>query len=99
MTLVYVNENIESTAYLNELEMYAKETDRFRLIASMLHDQTWAGEKRGVNAEFLKEYFPQIDKHRFFVTGPVQYVPAAFKQIKDAGVPIQNLTMEIFTGY
>jgi len=99
MTLVYSNENSESTPYLEELQGYAKETERFKLIATMTDDPGWTGEKGKVDAQFIKDHFPEFSQNLYFVTGPPQFVPGVFKEIRDAGVPVQNIKMEIFTGY
>lgn len=99
ITLVYVNETRESAAFLDELEGFTKETEKFKLIPVMTADSTWAGEKREVNGQFIKEYFPQSENTLFYVTGIPKFTPGVFKEIRDTGVPPLNIKMEIFTGY
>jgi predicted ferric reductase len=65
----------------------------------MTQDPQWSGEKRKINGQFIKDYFPQPQTNIYFVTGTPRFVPAVFREIKNAGVPILNLRMEIFTGY
>ena len=99
ITLIYSNTNREWAPFLEELEGFVKETQKFKLIATMTQDPQWQGERRRVDGEFVKEYFPNIEENLYFVAGTPRFVPAVFKEIRDIGVPILNLRMEIFTGY
>ena len=99
MTLIYSNTSREWAPFLEELEGFAKETEKFKLVATITQDPQWRGEKRRINGEFIKEYFPKPEENIYFVVGTPRFVPMVFKEIRDAGVPILNLRMEIFTGY
>ena len=99
MTLIYSNTNREWTPFLEELEGFTKETQKFKLITTMTQDPQWQGEKRRINGQFIKEYFSKPEENLYFIVGTPRFVPAVFKEIKDIGVPILNLRMEIFTGY
>jgi predicted ferric reductase len=99
ITLIYSNTNHEWAPFLEELTGFAKETQNFKLIATMTKDPQWQGEKRRVNGQFIKEYFSKPEENLYYVTGTPRFVPIVFKEIKDIGVPILNLRMEIFTGY
>lgn len=77
----------------------ALESKRFKLVAIMTQEVGWAGERRKINAQLLKDYFPQPDKNIYFVTGTPRFVPAVFREIVSAGVNSKSITMEIFTGY
>lgn len=99
ITLVYSNKDRASTAFFDELEGYSKQSQKFRFIPTMTQDNQWQGEKRKINGQFIKDYFPQPEKNIYFVTGTPRFVPFVFREIKDAGVPVINLRMEIFTGY
>lgn len=99
ITLVYSNEDSESAPFLDELKRMAEGNQKFKLVATMTQDAAWIGEKRRINSQFIKDYFPEPDKNIYFVTGTPRFVPAVFREIKGAGVPAQSITMEIFTGY
>ncbi len=99
MTLVYSNTDVARAVYLSELEGFAKDTDKFKLITTITGDAGWSGEKRRINAEFIKEYFPDPEKNVYAVTGTPRFVPGVFREIQAAGVPIINIKMELFTGY
>lgn len=99
MTLIYSNTNRESTPFLEELENFAKETEKFKLITIITQDPEWQGEKRKINGEFIKEHFPKPEENLYFIVGTTRFAPTVFRSIKDIGVSITNLRMEIFTGY
>lgn len=99
ITLIYSNTSREWTPFLEELEGFGKETQKFKLIATMTQDPQWEGEKRKVDGKFIKEYFPKPEENLYFVVGTPRFVPMVFKEIRDIGVSILNLRMEIFTGY
>lgn len=99
ITLVYSNENREWAAFLDELMGFAAGGQKFKLIATMTQDSQWRGEKRRINAEFIKDHFPEPDKNLYFITGTPRFVTAVFRELKEAGVAPVNIKMEIFTGY
>lgn len=106
INVVYSNDNPEWAPFLEELENLAAESRKFnpiksgfKLVATMTQDAKWLGEKRKINAQFIKDYFPESDKNIYFVTGTPRFVPSVFREIIGAGVNPQNIKMEIFTGY
>lgn len=99
VTLVYSNRNQSSTAYLKELEELAKILPNLKLIFTMTEDNHWAGEKRKIDSNFLKEYFPDVNDNYYMVVGPPAMVEAVDKALKDVGVLNENIKKENFTGY
>jgi len=57
------------------------------------------GEKRKIDAGFIKEYFPALNENLYFVVGPPPMVEAVQKALLEAGVDISNINIENFTGY
>lgn len=92
ITLVYSNRDQAGTAYFEEVQ-------KFKSILTMTEDPAWAGEKRKIDARFIKEYFPNINSYGYFVVGPPPMVEAVQKALLEAGVEINNITIENFTGY
>lgn len=92
ITLLYSNRDQASTAYLEEVQ-------KFKSILTMTEDPAWTGEKRKIDAGFIKEYFPNINSYGYFVVGPPPMVEAVQKALLEAGVEINNITIENFTGY
>lgn len=99
INLIYVNPDRESAAFFDELEGFGKESSKFKMTFVMTDDPGWTGEKRIINAQFIKDYFPQPEKNLYFVTGVPGFAPNTFREIIAAGVPPTNMKMEIFTGY
>lgn len=92
ITLLYSNRDQAGTAYFEEVK-------NFKSILTMTEDPNWNGEKRRIDANFIKEYFPNINSYGYFVVGPPPMVEAVQKALLEAGVEINNITIENFTGY
>lgn len=99
ITLVYSNRNRESAAFLEELRSYESGIPGFKLIATMTDDPGWGGEKRMVDSQFIKDYFPNVNAQNYMVVGPPKMVEAVKKSFLDAGVIEDNIKIENFTGY
>lgn len=92
ITLIYSNKNKASTVFLQEVENFKFKISNFKLLL-------WQGEKRKIDAGFIKEYFPSINSYNYFVVGPPAMVEAVQKALLEAGVDIENIEIENFTGY
>lgn len=99
ITLIYSNRNQASTAFLEELQLMATQLPNFKLVLTMTEDLSWSGEKRKVDATFIKDYFPNVNAQSYMVVGPPPMVEAVQKALLEAGVDISNIKIENFTGY
>lgn len=99
VTLLYSNRNQQSAAFLEELRTLEKGIANFGLIFTMTEDPAWSGESRKIDAQFIKEYFPNANSNSYFVVGPPPMVDAIRKSLNDAGVAEANIKFENFTGY
>lgn len=99
ITLIYSNRNQSSTAFLDELQNYQPSPTTYNLILTMTDDPNWQGEKRKVEAKFINEYFPSVNENSYFVVGPPAMVDAVQRSLLEAGVNIENIKIENFTGY
>lgn len=99
ITLIYSNRNRASTVFLEELQTLEKSIPNFKLILSMTDDSEWGGEKRMVDANFIKEYLADINSYKYMVVGPPGMVSALWKALIEAGVSSGNIRKENFTGY
>ncbi len=99
ITLVYSNRDQSSSAYLREIQSLAKLISNFKLILTMTEDSNWAGEKRKVDANFIKEYFPEVNANLYMVVGPPGMVGAVVESLRKAGIEEENINVERFTGY
>lgn len=99
ITLVYSNRDRQSTAFLGELEAMAQKNPNIRLILTMTQDQDWTGEKRRIDAEFIKDYFPNLNNYTYFVAGPPGMVDDVFSALTQAGIKEEFIRTESFSGY
>lgn len=99
ITLIYSNRNQASTAFLEEIKDLGLKIKDMKLILSMTEDEEWMGEKRRVDANFIKEYFPNVNENYYMVVGPPAMTETVQKSLMDAGVEIDNIKVEKFTGY
>lgn len=99
ITLIYSNRNKGSTAYIDEISNLASLIPNFKLILTMTDDSSWSGEKRQVDANFIKEYFPDVNDNYYMVVGPPPMVAAVEKSLAEASVNKENIKIENFTGY
>jgi len=99
ITLLYSNRDQSSAVYIEELQNFKFQISNFKLILTMTEDPAWPGEKRKIDAGFIKEYFPALNENLYFVVGPPPMVEAVQKALLEAGVDISNINIENFTGY
>lgn len=99
ITLVYSNRDQSSTAFLGELQNFKSDLIGFKLILTMTEDPNWQGEKRKIDANFIKEYFSNVNENYYMVVGPPPMVEAVQNSLTEAGVLVENLKIEKFTGY
>jgi ferredoxin-NADP reductase len=97
VTLIYSNRTTQSSAYLEDLKRL--NITGFRLIPVMSDQNDWQGEKRRIDPDFIKEYFPNVNGQKYMVVGPPGMVNAVQKALMDAGVEPANIKIENFTGY
>lgn len=95
ITLIYSNRNQASTAYLENIKNFPN----LKLILTMTEDPNWTGEKRKIDSQFIKEYFPKYNDNLYMVVGPPGMVEAVDKALQNAGVNTENIMKENFTGY
>lgn len=99
ITLIFSNRNRQSTPFLEELQRMAKANTNLKLILIMTEEQSWEGEKRMIDPEFLKEYLKAPSGYQFYVVGPIPMVEAVVKALKEFGAPEENIKIENFSGY
>lgn len=99
ITLLYANTKPENSAYLDDLRRLEDEMPNFRLVLTMDHADDWPGEKRKIDAGFIKDYVEQLNSSLFMVAGPPGMDQAMEKALADAGVDEKNIVTERFTGY
>lgn len=99
ITLIYSNRDHQSTAYHKQLKLWTKEIPDFKLIMTMTQDLQWSGEKRRIDAIFIKDYLPDVKSYIYYVSGPPGFVKGMKDVLKDAEIEGSNIKSEIFSGY
>lgn len=99
ITLIYSNRDQSSTAYLSEIQEMAKTMPNFKLVPTMTEDPSWDGEKRKIDAAFVKDHVENVSEAEYYLVGPPPMVEAIFKVLEEAGVKPENIKTENFTGY
>lgn len=97
--LIYSNRNRQSSAFLKELEDLSKTIPNLKLVLTMTEDDSWQGEKRRIDAKFLKDYIHKLINPYFYVVGPPAMTEAVVEEIHKIGVSDGNIRIEKFTGY
>lgn len=99
ITLIYSNRNQASAAYLGKMEQFKSQIPNLKIVLTMTDDPTWQGEKRIINEDFIKEYFPNFNTNTYFVVGPPGMVEAIRKTLLGIGVNKDSIRFENFVGY
>lgn len=98
-TLIYSDDEVISMAFLDELKQMEKDQKNFKLIVTVTHEDSWQGEKRHVDSEFLKDYFDDPASNLYYISGPPKGVTAIADNLKGTSIPEDNIKTDSFTGY
>jgi len=97
-TLIYSDNEVESMPFLDELKQM-QQHDKFKFIPVVTQDQNWPGEKRHIDADFLKEYLGDISGSLYYISGPPLAVTSVADNLKNAGIPEDSIKTDSFSGY
>jgi len=99
ITLFYSNKTPQDTAFLQDLESFAKENPNFTFVPVMTRDETWQGEKGHITKEMLTKYVPDITTPIYYLSGPASMVATMRQILTEAEVNEDNIRTEEFSGY
>jgi ferredoxin-NADP reductase len=100
VTLVYSNRDRESAAFLDELHELEQANPNLRLVITMTEDPTWDGEKRRIDAAFLRDLLgDQLEAFTYLIAGPPGMVEGVAGTLEAAGVPEERIRPARFSGY
>lgn len=103
MTLFYSNRRPEDTAYVKELQSWAKQNSHFRFVGTMTQmeksTQPWSGEKGYITEEMVAKYVPDVRQPLYFIAGPPSMVENMVAMLRHAGVEEEKIRVEEFLGY
>ena len=102
-TLIYSNRAPAGAAFHVELAALAQRQASFRYVPTMTHVEPsappWLGERRMVDAAFLRDYVPELAALIVYLAGPPGLVAAATQTLLAAGADPNRLYAEEFSGY
>ncbi len=100
VTLLYSNRDRESTAFLEELEAFEQQIPGYKLVATMTGDQSWQGETRRIDEEFLRDHLDgDLGRYTYLVAGPPPMVEGLVEVLQGAGVAEDQIRPDRFSGY
>jgi len=97
--LLFSNRTQSSTAFLEELQSREQRMPNFELVLTMDGDETWQGEKRKLDAGFIRDYVLDLDASLFMIAGPPPMVNAMKDMLAELKVPREHVKAENFAGY
>jgi ferredoxin-NADP reductase len=100
VTLVYSNRDRPSAAFLEELEEIEGGGTDLRLVVTMTEDESWPGERRRIDADFLRDQLgDDLDDAACMVAGPPGFSKAVTAELEQAGVDPNRIASDSFSGY
>jgi ferredoxin-NADP reductase len=103
ITLIYSNRTPEGAPFLDELAGIAATYPSFRYLPTITDAEharrPWIGERRLVNADFLRECVGDVTRPTFYLAGPPGLVVAVTKTVLEAGADPAHVLAEEFSGY
>ena len=100
VTLIYSSRDRASAAFLDEVEEIEQANPNVRLIATMTDDDSWQGERRRVDAAFLRDHLgDELNEARWMVAGPPGMAKAVTAELEQAGVAPELIETDSFSGY
>jgi ferredoxin-NADP reductase len=103
ITLIYSNRNLEGAAFHEEFRQMAAAHKNFKYVPTLTQagksPRPWDGERRYVNAGFLRDHIGDLTTPIFYVAGPPGLVNAITKAVLEAGAESGHVKSEEFEGY
>jgi ferredoxin-NADP reductase len=99
VTLVYSNRDVESTAFLDELEELESVVPRCRLVLTMTEDPNWDGDTRMLDADVLRDILGDLESFQFMIAGPPPMAKSVEASLLDAGLSEDQVQSDSFSGY
>jgi ferredoxin-NADP reductase len=100
VTLIYSSRDRESAAFLEELEGIERTNPNVRLILTITDDEEWPGERRRIDAAFLRDHLgDDLDEASYMVAGPPGMAKAVTAELEAASVDPDRIATDSFSGY
>ncbi len=102
MTLLYSNRTLASAAWHKLFVELGERSSRFTYAPTITRDADntdWKGERRRIDADFIRNYVADFDAVSFYVCGPPAMVNAVVETLKNENVTQERIHSESFWGY
>jgi ferredoxin-NADP reductase len=99
VTLIYSSRNRGSAAFLAELEEIERANPNVRLVVTMTEDEDWPGERRRIDADFLRHRLEDLNEASYMIAGPPGMAEGVSAELEKAGVDSALIVTERFSGY
>lgn len=101
ITLFYSNKTPKDTAFLTDLNNFAKENPNFTFVPVMTRttSEEWSGESGHVTLAMLGKYVKDLKTPIYYLSGPASMVKAMRDILTEAKVNEDNIRTEEYTGY
>ena len=99
VALVYSNRDVESTAFLDELEELENAIPGMRLVCTMTDDPNWDGDTRMLDADVLRDILGDLESRQFLIAGPPGMAKSVEASLLEAGLSEDQVQSDSFSGY
>ena len=99
VALVYSNRDVESTAFLDELEELENAIPGMRLVCTMTDDPNWDGDTRMLDADVLRDILGDLEPWQFMIAGPPGMAKSVEASLLEAGLSEDQVQSDSFSGY
>lgn len=102
IVLFYSNTSELEIVYRDELDSLAKTLPHLRVIHVLSGPQVppdWSGRRGLIKSDLVAEVSPDYAERLFYISGPPRMVMSLEDQLKELGVPANQLKRDSFTGY
>lgn len=103
LTLLYSNKTQAEIVYRKELADWQTNFANFKLVETITALETskeiWTGRVGRINADLIKDFIPNLNDVRFYISGLPDMVKAMQHLLTNLTVPIERIHSEQFSGY
>lgn len=104
ITLLFSNNAVSEIAYHDLfLDIARQHPDEFKYVQTITgegsQDVGWSGERRRIDAAFIRDYVPDLSAVTFYVSGPPAMVAAVAEILRREKVDQDYILSESFWGY
>lgn len=99
-TLLYTTRNPEETAFIDEIRQWESKDPGLTLIQAYEQPpEGWNGPVGFITNEMIEKNITDLDKQRFYVSGPPAMVRCVISCFADLNIPKEHVQLEELTGY